>query len=316
MEPVVRKGNQLVADIVVFGLILALLVSGGLLAYHHIRAGRGDRRGAFRLATLVAGLGTAGFVLGTHHVADREAEMDLAGRGISEALLAAFILWIFYLALEPYVRRFWPHTIISWTRLLSGAVHDPLVGRDLLAGMVWGAAFALFLILSSLVPEWLGQGSAAPAIAYLDALIGPSKVLSLLVFFPFYGIRLAVGALLILLLLKRLLRNERLAAAVLVVLLTTVQALVQTERGAPLWLAGLVSFALMGTFTALLLRFGLLSAAVGVAFLNTCLALPLTTDLGSWSSGPSVIVLLAAGALVTLAFRAAQRRRVAAASAS
>ena len=288
-------------------LLVMLMVSGGLLARHHLRAGRGDRRGAFRLATVVATLNGWPGSLGTHHVADREGEMELAARGAGEGLLAAFVLWIFYLALEPYVRRFWPHTIISWTRLLGGAVGDPLVGRDVLAGAVWGAGLALCFAVSALLPEWLGRGTAAPVINYLDALLGPSRVLALLAVFPFYGIRLAVGALLILLLLKRLLRNERMAAWALGILLTTVQALEQSGRSTtPPWIAIPLAVVIMASFTVLLLRFGLLSAAVGVTFVNGFLAMPLTTDLRSWSSGPTVLILLAAGLLVVFAFRVSQ----------
>jgi Protein kinase domain len=307
MEPVARSSREQAAELIATGLLLALLVSGGLLAWHQLRSGRGDRRGAFRLATLITSLNAAAWVLGTHHVADRQGEMELAARGAGEALLAAFILWIFYLALEPYVRRFWPHTIISWTRLLGGAVRDPLVGRDLMAGAVWGAALALLLPLSSLLSQWLGHGTAAPAINYLDALLGPSRVLAVLLLFPFYGIRLAVGALLILLLLKRLLRNERLAAWALAILLTAVQALEMSGRDAmPLWLTIGVAAVIMASFTLLLLRYGLLSAAAGVVFVNSFLAIPLTTDLRSWSSGPTVLVLLAAGLLVAFAFRVSQ----------
>jgi serine/threonine-protein kinase len=307
MGPVERKGWERAGELVVTWLLLALLVSGGLLAWHHIRSGRGDRRGAFRLAILIATLNAASWILGTHHVADRQGEMELAARGAGEALLAAFILWVFYLALEPYVRRFWPHTIISWTRFLGGAVRDPLVGRDLLAGATWGACLALLLSVSSLLPEWLGQGTAAPTINYLDALLGPSRVIALLAVFPFYGIRLAVAALLILLLLKRVLRNERLAAWTLGILLTVIQALEHTGRGnIPAWLGIPLAIVIMGSFTLLLLRFGLLSAALGVAFANAFLAMPLTTDLRSWSSGPIVLVLVSSGLLVFFAFRASQ----------
>ena len=42
--------------------------------------------------------------------------------------------WLLYIALEPYVRRRWPATLVSWSRLLAGGFRDPLVGRDLLAG--------------------------------------------------------------------------------------------------------------------------------------------------------------------------------------
>jgi hypothetical protein len=160
--------------------------------------------------------------------------------------------------------------------------------------------------LSALLPQWLGQGTVAPVINYLDALLGPSRVLALLAVFPFFGIRLAVGALLILLLLKRLLRNERLAAWALGIVLTLIQGLEQSRGSQPLWLSIPLAVVIMSSFTVLLLRFGLLSAAVGVTFVNGFLALPLTTDLRSWSSGPTVIALIAAGALVTFAFRASQ----------
>jgi hypothetical protein len=317
MGPLARRAGERAQEVVGSVLVLALLISGGLLAWHQLRSGRVDRRGAFRLATLIATLNAVAWILGTHHVADRQGETELAARGAGEGLLAAFILWVFYLALEPYVRRFWPHTIISWTRLLGGAVRDPLVGRDLLAGAVWGAALALLFPVSVLLPEWLGQGTASPEFSYLDALLGPSRVLAIMAVFPFYGVRLAVGALLILLLLKRLLRNERLAAWALGILLTTVQALEQSGRGTmPLWLAISLAIVIMSSFTLLLLRFGLLSAAVGVTFVNSFLAMPLTTDLRSWSSGPTVLVLLAAGLLVAFAFRASQGKGSRAAPAS
>jgi hypothetical protein len=59
-----------------------------------------------------------------------------------------------------------------------------------------------------------------------------------------------------------------------------------------------------------------LSAAVGVTFVNGFLAMPLTTDLRSWSSGPTVLVLIAAGLLVGFAFRASRGTGLRAAPAS
>jgi hypothetical protein len=45
----------------------------------------------------------------------------------------AAILGMWYLALEPTVRRRWPWRLVAWGRLLDGRLGDPLVGRDLLA---------------------------------------------------------------------------------------------------------------------------------------------------------------------------------------
>jgi len=45
--------------------------------------------------------------------------------------------WIFYIALEPFVRRRWLELIISWSRLMAGDFRDPLVWRDVPVGGLW-----------------------------------------------------------------------------------------------------------------------------------------------------------------------------------
>ncbi len=307
MDPFQPGPLETAGDLFVTTLLIGLIVAGALLARHHLKGGRGDRRGAFRLATVVAALQCFAWLLAAHHVKDRDVELGLMARGAGEILLAAFILWLFYLALEPYVRRFWPRTIISWTRLLGGGVRDPLVARDALAGAAWGASLAVVLAVAVLLPEWLGHGTSAPSFKDYDALMGPFYTLAALARFPLHGIRLAVVALLVLLLLKKLLRRERLAAWALAAILTTAQALEQSTRSSlPAWILVPLSALVMGTFTLLLLRFGLLAAVVGVAFANSLLSLPLTTDLQGWSGGPTVLVLLVDGLLVLFAFRSSQ----------
>ena len=51
--------------------------------------------------------------------------------GLSYALFAAATVWLLYVALEPFIRRLWPHTIISWSRILGGRLRDPLVRRNM-----------------------------------------------------------------------------------------------------------------------------------------------------------------------------------------
>ena len=45
-----------------------------------------------------------------------------------------------YLALEPWVRRRWPHAMITWARLLSGKWRDPVVCRDMLVAIACATA--------------------------------------------------------------------------------------------------------------------------------------------------------------------------------
>ena len=58
----------------------------------------------------------------------------------------AFV-WLFYLAVEPYVRRLWPKTLIAWSRVLEGRLRDPLVGQHILLGALAGLAATLLIHL-------------------------------------------------------------------------------------------------------------------------------------------------------------------------
>jgi serine/threonine-protein kinase len=83
------------------------------------------------------------------HVAGTDEAIILL-RTTSWGLYVCAFVWIAYLALEPWVRRQWPHSIISWTRLLAGRVRDSRVGADLLAGICFG-------VLS----KWIDEGCTA-----------------------------------------------------------------------------------------------------------------------------------------------------------
>jgi serine/threonine-protein kinase len=60
-------------------------------------------------------------------------------------------LWLYYVALEPFVRRQWPQILVSWTRLLSGNWRDPLVGRDILIGCAAGVATLSLILVFDLI---------------------------------------------------------------------------------------------------------------------------------------------------------------------
>jgi serine/threonine-protein kinase len=74
------------------------------------------------------------------------------------AILAAALLWLIYIALEPTLRRRWPHRIVSWNRLLTGNFRDPLVGKDLLIGALAGIAILLNTCYISLAGQPLFKG--------------------------------------------------------------------------------------------------------------------------------------------------------------
>jgi serine/threonine-protein kinase len=216
--------------------------------------------------------------------------------------LFAAILWLFYLALEPYVRRFWPRALISWTRLLSVGPGDPLVGRDLLYGAVWGVCVVVaigaseFLHADRPVPS-TGGGSLGLT---LSLRVAAAALLSL----PFGGLVLAMASLLLLLVLKLALRRDRLALWCLLTVLTCIQTLSFGEAR-PLWWRVPLALLIMATFTLLLLRGGLLACATGVSMANLQMGLPLTFNFETWYGGVSLLLFASAAALTLYAFRTA-----------
>jgi Protein kinase domain len=141
-----------------------LVIAGGILAYHNYRSGRSDRSGATRIALAFFVLGTIAWLFRTHHVPNAVLEFHLFTHAMGPVMYTVALVWVFYLALEPYVRRVWPETVISWTRLLAGHWIDPLVGRDVLIGATAGIGITLLNALERLVPSWLGMPAPMPNI--------------------------------------------------------------------------------------------------------------------------------------------------------
>jgi hypothetical protein len=99
------------------------------------RSARGDARGRRDRSALL------GWALSAHHVA-APAEIRQIRHAVALALFGAAIIYLAYLAIEPHVRRRWPAVLVAWSRVLSGRVRDPLVGREALAGIALGTAAA------------------------------------------------------------------------------------------------------------------------------------------------------------------------------
>ena len=144
-----------------------------LLARRDLRLGHGDRRGTFRAWALSFGLSIVTWIVAPGHVNGLEGT-DRMFATLGTTLFWSSVTFVVYLALEPCVRRTWPVILITWSRLVSGRLRDPLVGRDLLVGTITGLFVSLI----------------GPAFILATTLAGkpqPRLVESLLV--PLYGWR-------------------------------------------------------------------------------------------------------------------------------
>jgi hypothetical protein len=141
--------------------IYFLLGGAAFAAWHNVRRGSADRQGAFRIAAFAFFLLLAIWITSSHvdDVAD-EQQRFFTSAGLS--LFVAGALYLLYLGLEPFVRRSWPTMLVGWSRLLSGRVRDPLIGRDILTGVAAGAALALMNLATEVLPPRLGLPEPAP----------------------------------------------------------------------------------------------------------------------------------------------------------
>jgi predicted Ser/Thr protein kinase len=296
MQPPQTSSSQRANQYLWTSLFIIVVVAGSLLAWRNLRLGRGDRQGAPRIAALAFSWSLGAWLLGGHHVA-WPGEGALFETAAASALFAAAQLWIAYLALEPFVRRHWPATIISWTRAVTGCWRDPLVGRDILVGILVGLAYDLVIVAAGTIE--IGRGDTPSANVALSALCGFPKFAGSYLTHMLEGLSGALVFFLLFFLLRLLLRREWLAAIAFVALLAGVRGL---SSGQPL-VATPMYLLIYGILVALLLRYGFLAVTVCIFVTDLMVALAFTPDFTAWYGTPSVLTVLSLVAAAVFAFR-------------
>jgi serine/threonine-protein kinase len=296
MQPAQDTLNTRILLAIGLTLLCIVVVGACLLAIHNIRLGRADWRSAFRLSGFLLLLGMVSWSLTAHHVISAS-EIIIFIMGLAMNAMAAVLIWVLYVALEPYVRRRWPQIIISWARVLNGQWRDPVVGGHILVGILFGALSVLLAdiqlymaTLSSGVPSpMIRLGTFQSATHVASVLIGvlPSSILGTLgIFFLLFVFRL-------------IFRKELLAAGALIVFLTAIATL--ASEGTP---AYTIPLRLMqnGVAMYVLLRYGLFPYVIGNCVATALLVFPITADFSAWYAGSSIFTLAAIMALGAYAF--------------
>jgi serine/threonine-protein kinase len=287
---------------ILFAIFMLVSVTGVALARRNWRLGRGDRRGAFRLAVIIFALSLLSWLLGASHVPTFMGELRLFRLAVAESLTKAFIIWLFYIALEPYVRKRSPHRIISWSRLMAGQWLDPLVGRDILFGMLFGLGSHVVLINGS---ELLGRSLGSPAGVFVGGqfMTGLNAAGIGANFFGwqlFMSLLHALGYVLLLLLLSLPLKRDWLAAFAMWLLFMFPQLLTNGSASAVEMLLTGMAF---GAIVFCVARLGLLAMASAQFFYFMGLFYPYTTDLSAWYAGGTVFALAVCAAFALYGFR-------------
>ncbi|HYL72908.1 MAG TPA: serine/threonine-protein kinase, partial [Bryobacteraceae bacterium] len=276
-------------------IVMCLLILAAFLAWRNIRLQRGDTSGAARLASFTLILDMLLWLCGASHVPTPH-EFYGFFIALSWALLRAGIVWIVYVGVEPYVRRRWPQLMITWSRLLSGGIRDPLVGGHLLIGGALGVGFAAWAFIVHL---HAGQSGTILTDLSLDSMLDVRHMTLDLDRTIVDSIFASLFLLLFFFLLRIVLRRLWLAGAAFIVVIAL--GLLASIGFGQSTLFDWVTLPLVSSLLAFVLtRFGVLALIVAFSVDLTLISFPLTTDFSAWYAGNSLYAL--ASVLVLTAY--------------
>jgi len=278
-------------------LNIAMLAAGAffgiLLARQNWRKERVDKKGAARIAIFRL-LIVITIWIGQVHPLPGTETLGLLINSAGDCVFSAIILWTLYLALEPAVRAHWPHSIVTWNRVLAGRWKDAQVGSHILIGAAVGAGmWTTFEVIKAAAgpKNNLNQGLSLWQLLSTRAWVGSyasvmdeSLKLGLIAFFAIFGLR-------------QLLKKDWLAALAAALIFTMLNGDIGSEGD---WQGVLVQ---AGIYTSLysgllfvLLRVGLVSTISAVFFINGVNHICLGSDWKAWwaPSGFATIFLLVA----------------------
>ena len=307
-EQSTRVLANVIAGVTLILIIISLLVACAIFARRNVRMGRGDRKGSFRVSAFAFSVGILAWILAGHHVSDIVGEFVMLIRALSAALTSAVFVWLSYMALEPYVRRRWPDVLISWTRLLSGKVWDPLVGRDVLAGAMMGTVGALSSYVLDALPYWFNVSGLTPVGFIPYSLGGPNRFLAAGLGVLAVVLSLTLITLLLLFLARVFLRKQWLALGLTGLILAILNL---GATGENFWVALPFAILFVALSLIVLIRFGLLALFVFNAYYLLMSVLPVTLEFSRWYIGRSLFFLLFLIGLAVYGFRAALAGRAA-----
>ena len=292
-DPPTTAGGR-ARNLLLLAMILSVVIGAALLARRNYIQGRGDRRGAFRLACVTFVMLVALWLCRGHIVPTLEILLPFA-LAVSTSLFFSGLVWILYLSLEPYARRHWPQALVSWNRLLMGQFRDPLVGRDVLLGVILGVVWILLLLLKGLFTIRKG---AAPQLYATEYLMGGRHALGAWLEHIPGAIQGTLLFFFLLFVLRVLLRKEWLAAIVFVALWVALKTL-----GSDYPLIDGIGWTLLYAIAAIVvLRFGFVALAVGLFVTDMLANVPVTLDFSVWYATTSLLPLLSVVALAVWGF--------------
>jgi serine/threonine-protein kinase len=281
-------------------ILFYITIFGGtlLFAWFNLRAGRGDLKGGLKIAGFVVVFYFLSSLIMADHVASA-AEVRILNLIISDSLYSGALAGILYVALEPYARRFWPETLISWNRLLKGDFRDPMIGRDILIGGAGLFGLGLLRAPVLLIGSYLYEETLIDGLFFEFSLNGWWGAIANLLRNSIFGVIIGLGLLFLLVLPYVIFRSKKMSV-VFYVLATYLFSLPFFLSAG--WSTIILSFLSTLVSVFILTRFGLLAMICGALLLRTSDALIFVFDPSSYLFPGTVLVLAFVFGLVIYGF--------------
>jgi len=231
-------------------------------------------------------------MLAANHVFSPK-ELVIIVSALSTSILTSALGWLLYIGIEPYVRRRWPHTLVSWNRLLLGQFRDSLVGRDVLIGIT-AATVLIALSQAAAVMAHAHAPARTPFLAgFRQGIGGVFGVLT-------SSFISSVGIYVLMFVLRVITRRDWIAAAVFVILDSLpVIFLVPDNR----LLVATVSLIANSVAMILLFRFGIVVLLAWNFAALMLSAAPMTLHFAAWYAGNTLFCMGVLVAVALYAFR-------------
>jgi serine/threonine-protein kinase len=274
-------------------IIAAGLVVAGVLARRNWKLGRVDRNGALCVGSASFLFLLTGWFGDVHAVPTAQMAVMVyyaAGNWLLYGALVALV----YLALEPAVRARWPHSLMTWNRLLAGRWRDPQVASHVLIGGAIGCAVWLGF---KMIDFWTNAGNTVSFMGNLSFTLGPRQWVGGYAYIIANAVRVGLFGFLMICGLRALVRNVLLAAVVASILFTFTE---DSVVNAAQWQMRAAIYLLVYFIIAfVLLRFGLIATMAVIFFANGIGSTNLGLDWKTWyaPSGLASLALLLSVAL-------------------
>jgi len=263
-----------VRGIILLAMAALAVLACVLFARRNWKLGRVDRKGALRI-------GIARFVvgmlvwLGTVHAIPSSDMISLALASMANWLIWGAGFWLLYLAVEPSVRAHWPHSLVTWNRVLAGNWKDAQVGSHVLIGAAVGSfVWVVAELVGHLTDPGMDSGSGVTAslgtrrwVALHAGTFGSSLLVGLVIFFALTGLR-------------QLVKKDWIAASLAATFFTLINGNILSSTHWQITVA--VYLFIFAALLLVLLRYGLVTIIAAAFFIDTIDAMGLGGDFKAW----------------------------------